>query len=325
MKKSSPPAARPDQARRSIGGIALRAPDFWQLQRWAAALDLTPEALLTILQASQVSHPAPAGATYRFCLQDGAIHTLVWDFARLPIPLDAWAPGLSIERLVCQGGWPGGKQAFRPELPGANILICHDGGLARLDLRGVPRLELLACDNRPLARANCPLPLKHLDLTPVPRLRTLHVGGNQLRTLSLAPVPDLRSLDCSANELVTLDLTPVPVLQTLECAPIGLTALDLRAVPELTILDCAHNALTDLDLRPAPDLSDLLVANNALTALDLTPLSGTDAAGLRGQCPHGVGSHPGARPERARLWGQPPDLPGPDCRGQSETGRNLTI
>jgi hypothetical protein len=81
-----------DAARVPLGEYRLRAPDYRQILRWAEAAGLVPEAVLERLAGSSVEPEwwmlgdmEPIG----WCVEDGAIVCLAWDFDVFPfIPGD---------------------------------------------------------------------------------------------------------------------------------------------------------------------------------------------------------------------------------------------
>ena len=244
-----------------IGDYEFREADHAQIQRWARRLGMAPEKMVAVLASSQKKTPSnEIEADFR--VTDGAIASLVWDFALLPLTDWAWGRGLQIWRL----GILNAPQGSLPTLPEClRNLFCDDNRLTSLTLAQVPQLEILDC------RVN---ELTELDLTHVPGLKKLWCNTNQLTTLDLTPVPGLKVLNCSSNPLTAVDLTPVPGLLTLACLKNQLTELNLTPVPDLKKLACAINQLTELDLTSVPRLQALFCGHNRLTELDLTPVPG---------------------------------------------------
>ena len=249
------------QRRYRIGDYEFREADHAQIQRWARRLGMAPEKMVAVLASSQKKTPNNV-IEADFRVTDGAIASLVWDFALLPLTDWAWGRGLQIWRL----GILNAPQGPLPTLPEyLRNLFCDDNRLTSLTLAQVPQLEILVC------RAN---ELTELDLTHIPGLKKLCCNNNQLTKLDLTPVPGLKVLNCSSNPLTALDLTPVPGLQTLACLKNQLTELNLMPVPDLKKLACVINQLTELDLASVPRLQMLHCRHNRLTELDLTPVPG---------------------------------------------------
>ena len=249
------------QRRYRIGDYEFREADHSQIQRWARMLGMEPKKVVEALASSQKKNSNNV-IEADFRVADGAIVSLVWDFAQLPLTDWAWGRGLQIWRL----GILNAPQGSLPTLPEyLRNLFCDDNRLTSLALAQVPQLEILVC------RAN---ELTELDLTHIPGLKKLWCNKNQLTKLDLTPVPGLKVLNCSSNPLTALDLTPVPGLQTLACLKNQLTELNLMPVPDLKKLACVINQLTELDLASVPRLQMLHCRHNRLTELDLTPVPG---------------------------------------------------
>ncbi|MFW9622627.1 MAG: hypothetical protein ACMV16_10840 [Macromonas sp.] len=213
------------QRRYRIGDYEFREADHAQIQRWARKLGMEPEAVVERLASSQ-KDVCIFDAAIELGVQDGAIVSLVWDFALLPLTDWVWGPGLQIGDLGILNA-PSGPL---PPLPDCLYgLSCYDNPLTSLTLPHAPQLQFLMCFNNQLTE---------LNLTPVPRLEMLGCDENQLTTLDLTPVPGLQDLWCSHNELTILNLTPVPNLHRLYCTGNPLTELDLTPVPDLQNLWC---------------------------------------------------------------------------------------
>lgn len=249
------------QRRYRIGDYEFREADHAQIQRWARRLGMEPEKVVEGLTSSRKEYWS-GGPIAKFCVEDGAIVSLVWDFALLPLTDWVWERGLQIARLDILNAPKGAL----PPLPKClHELMCEDNPLTSLTLEHVPKLKKLHCSGNQLTE---------IDLIPVPELQELDCGGNRLSTLDLTPVPGLQSLYCTSNELTKLELTPVPGLQALRCGFNPLTALDLTPVPRLQWLNCSFNSLSALDLTSVPGLHWLNCGYNQLTMLDLTPVLG---------------------------------------------------
>ncbi len=274
-------------ARFRIGEYLLREPDYRQMLRWAAALEMAPEALLTELAACRLEpEPGEDSEPIGFAIENGAIVNLAWSFDRLPLIPAFWEPGLLVHTLGYRGKWPDVATPLRPVLLRLQTLVCRDLGLKYVDLSQVPGLTELECGVNELTELELlPVPgltklycwdneLTQLDLTPVPGLTELSCSVNLLPALDLSPLQGLSMLDCGGNDLTELDLSPVPGLTALYCWGNQITELDLTPVPGLTKLQCWHNQLTELDLNLVPGLTQLWCRYNQLTELDLSPVPG---------------------------------------------------
>jgi hypothetical protein len=266
------------QARFRIGDYELREPDYRQICLWAEELRIAPDELLGVLADSRLEPKTGSFEPIVFSLVDGALHSLVWDFSRLPMAPDRWDRSLLLDTLgfTASPAYDAEDFSLAPEAPRLRRLHCDfsrfawPGGhfpLCGLKLDGVPHLSELTCYHTLLT---------DLDLSPVPGLTELDFYWNSLIKLDLWPVPGLTVLRCSHNRITKLDLSPVPGLVKLECSHIGITKLDLTPVPGLTTLDCGQNRLSELDLSPVPGLTELDCCSGygALTKLDLTPVPG---------------------------------------------------
>lgn len=211
------------QRRYRIGDYEFREADYAQIQRWARMLGMDPEKVVEVLASSQ-KNVCIFDAAVEFSVQDGAIISLLWDFALLPLTDWVWGSGLQIAGLGILNAPPGPSPLLPDCLCG---LSCYDNLFTNLTLPHAPQLQFLMCFN------------------------------NQLTELNLTLVPQLEMLGCDENQLTTLDLTPVPGLQDLWCSYNKLTTLDLSSVPNLHRLYCTGNPLAELDLTPVPDLQDL--------------------------------------------------------------------
>lgn len=182
-----------------IAGIMLRAADYRQIMCWATALEKTPEDIIRILQCTSVQG---VGLT----VVDGAIKTLVWDGAALPLEDFDWQPGLGLDTLVITRRVPCLKTAHL--LPSLRCLKVADCGLSALDLSAFPNLRQLDCRGNQLVQ---------LALDGVPQLEELLCCGNLLAGLDLSRVPALRALNCSKNRQLGIHLADVLGLRRFYC------------------------------------------------------------------------------------------------------------
>lgn len=271
------------QKRYRIGDYEFREADHAQIQRWARRLGIDAEAVAQGLANNNRTGQLSLFDGDFLVVDDGAIVSLVWDFALFPLTDWDWVSDLEIACLSILHA-PDGQL---PALPRClSKLICDKNQLTELDLTPVPGLHTLSCSYNELTALDLtPVAglktldcwwnrLTSLDLTPIPGLQTLSCGSNLLTSLDLTPVPGLQTLVCYDNQLTELDLTPVPDLQKLSCGNSQLTKLDLTPVPGLQTLDFWSAKLTEIDLTPVPKLQTLVCGYNRLTALDLTPVPG---------------------------------------------------
>ncbi len=269
------------QLRYRIGDYEFREADHAQIQRWARRLGMAPEKVVEVLATIGEKDVCICDAAIAFSVEDGAIVSLVWDFALLPLTDWLWGQDLQIADFGILNAPPGPL----PSLPVCRYgLFCYDNPITSLTIAHSPQLRFFLCHNAHLTELDLlPVPgletldcygnqLTTLDLIPVPGLQTLLCSDNRLTALDLMPVPGLYWLDCDNNQLTTLDLTPVPGLRTLSCSDNQLTTLDLTPVPGLRTLNCRVNQLTELDLTHVPGLQELNCDWNQLTELDLTPV-----------------------------------------------------
>lgn len=247
------------QRRYRIGDYEFREADYAQIQRWARMLGMA--AVLDGLASSQQADWFDGSVT-KFCVEDGAIVSLVWDFNFLPLTNWEWEQGLQIAYL----GILNAPLGTLPILPRClHELLCDHNQLTSLALAQVPKLKKLDCSSNQLIV---------LDLMPIPKLEWLNCSSNPLNELNLTPVLELKGLSCYRNQLTELNLTSVPRLQELTCEDNHLIELDLTPVQRLQYLNCAYNQMTELDLTLVPALQALDCSHNWLTTLDLTPVPG---------------------------------------------------
>ncbi len=96
-----------NQARFRIGHYLLREPDYRQILFWSEALGMAPDAVLAVLAKTR-SEPHYPGyfEPITFSLSDGAIFSLAWNWALLPLIPAICMPGLHIRRLGIYCIWP---------------------------------------------------------------------------------------------------------------------------------------------------------------------------------------------------------------------------
>ena len=94
------------QRRHRIGDYEFREADYAQIQRWARMLGMDPEKVVEVLASSQ-KDVCIFDAAVEFSVQDGAIVSLLWDFALLPLTDWVWGSGLQIADLGILNAPPG--------------------------------------------------------------------------------------------------------------------------------------------------------------------------------------------------------------------------
>lgn len=107
--------------------------------------------------------------------------------------------------------------------------------------------------------------------TPMPCLRVLNCGNNELSVLDPELFPQLEELDCSQNRISQLDPNAFPHLRFLSCSGNPIEALDIVSVPQLTRLWCSETLLTELAV--GPELTILVCDDAKLETLVLSQSS----------------------------------------------------
>lgn len=188
-----------DSHRYVIDGIMLRAADYHQIMCWATALEKTPEEIIHTLKHTSIQR---VGLT----VVDGAIKTLAWDGAALPLDHFDWQPQLSIDTLAISKQAPCLK-ATR-QLPSLRRLRVAGCGLSALEVAAFPNLRHLDCRGNRLVQ---------LQLDDVPQLEELLCCSNLLTTLRLSSVPALHTLNCSKNRRLDVSISDALRLQRFYC------------------------------------------------------------------------------------------------------------
>jgi hypothetical protein len=248
-----------------IGNYEFREPDYGQILLWAKTLEIDPEVLVQTLEKTPFTCNSIREKVI-FTVEKGAIASLSWDVAALPLKKFDWVTGLSIRELAvfCELVSQNISLSL-PSLPLPSLRALFIDGikLTKLDLSKVPNLTRLSCERNQLTE---------LDLSKTPNLTTLRCRANRLTELNLSGVQNLTELSCHHNRLTELDLPNVPNLTRLWCGRNQLAELDLSKAQNLTRLWCSLNQLTELDLSKVPNLTTLSCGANQLTQLDLTAL-----------------------------------------------------
>ena len=260
-----------------IGEHELCGPDFRQILRWAADMDLEPLVFLERLTDLSLRCPEVRLLLAIFSedprltrIANGCLVAIHWDLELLPIEYFQPVETLQIEALSFE---PKLRRLLRVDLsavPRLTELHCNRTGITDLDLSAVPGLKELHCNMTGVTK---------LDLSAVPGLTKLWCGETDITELDLSAVPGLTELHCNHTGITELDLSAVPGLTELHCNHTGITELDLSAVPELTKLDCRWcGGLTRLDLSAVPELTTLNCSCcEGLTELDIRPLEKLDS------------------------------------------------
>ena len=197
-----------------------------------------------------------------------------------------------------------------PKAEGLKYLDVSCNSLYSFDTSAYPNLETYLCNNNKYTALdvskNTKLKtltayyntnLKALDVSMLPLLESLSVGGTKLTSIDVSHNPELRllsafmldmaELDVTANtkleelevpkcKLTALDLTKNTALRRLDYAEDSIPALDLKANTALTYLDCTRNGIETLDLSTLAKLDTLVCPINSLAEIDLSknPLLG---------------------------------------------------
>lgn len=83
----------------------------------------------------------------------------------------------------------------------------------------------------------------------LPSLETFVFSGSaDLSSLELSNLPKLRTLICTDNSLETIDIKDCPLLNMVDCSGNKLTELDLAQIPNLMTLVCNDNMISELDI-----------------------------------------------------------------------------
>ncbi len=267
-----------------IGNYEFREPDYAQILLWAKALAIDPEALVKRLEKTSYTfrdHEFSFENTTAFRVEKGAIVSLAWDCAALPVTSFDWVRGLSIKEIAVFGATAKYNE-ITFQLPSLEWLIIASTKLTKLDLINLPNLTYIQCLNNQLTELNLlKLPslmwlscgddqLIVLNICDLPRLAILNCRNNQLTELNLSNLPDLIHLDCRSNRLTSLELSQAPSLTGIFCLENRLTELNLSKFKSIEIIFCSSNRLRELKLPTGPSLTRLYCAANQLGELDLS-------------------------------------------------------
>ena len=150
------------------------------------------------------------------------------------------------------------------ELSKIGTLFLHIPGPIE-DLRGLEYLTFLEyLIGHPTGK------LDKIDVSPLPNLKEVNVGGGVLRELTFGNNPVLDWVLCQDNKLTSLDLHTLNNLLTCSCYNNQLTNLTLGEHPGFVSLDCHNNKLSSLSLNQCENLIELICNDNQLTALDVS-------------------------------------------------------
>lgn len=116
------------------------------------------------------------------------------------------------------------------------------------------------------------LALSEIDLSNMPDLECLGLGGSYLKTVDISNNLKLDQLILSQNRLTSLDLSKHKALTLLNLGESGLKDIDLSNQTELTWLNISGLDLEKIDLSKQSKLKWLNASNNKLTAIDLSTL-----------------------------------------------------
>lgn len=107
------------------------------------------------------------------------------------------------------------------------------------------------------------------------RLVWLDISGCRLKgTLDLSGLPKLRTLHCQNNRIMELDIRKNENLKEIKCYGCRLKKIDVKGHENLSILLCSDNRLETLDLAGCTGLTALNCSGNQIMKLDVS------------ECPH---------------------------------------
>jgi len=115
------------------------------------------------------------------------------------------------------------------------------------------------------------LPIKTLDLSHLPLLKTIHLSRNQsLRTLILPENNFIERMTAEYNDLHYLRIPDSKSLKSVNLKNNRLKQIDWGKLNQLIKLDLADNQLEQINLRSLTSLQDLIVTKNNLVEIDLS-------------------------------------------------------
>lgn len=141
-----------------------------------------------------------------------------------------------------------------------DYLDCGGNNLATFDY-SLPVLKGLNVEANPMTT---------LNLSGMPRMRTLHCPGIQITSIDLSALSDLRTVVILNVPLTTIDLSHNPYLESITCSQTQLTTLDVSSNVLLLNIACPYNQLSFIDTSHCPILSSIDVSNNPLLSIDLS-------------------------------------------------------
>ena len=128
-----------------------------------------------------------------------------------------------------------------------------------------------------------------LDLSGMPELETLFIGGGEYELSDFAANPLLKTLYCPSCGLGSLDVSGLESLESLECWGNQIEALDVSNNLKLSFLDCSpmddghgNNLLATLSIARRQTIPDVTVDRNAdripveTRIVDVTPYPAND-------------------------------------------------
>jgi hypothetical protein len=115
--------------------------------------------------------------------------------------------------------------------------------------------------------------LTSLDVSNLPNLVYLSVGGNNLETINFSGSTNLEVFQATNNNLTSLNFQGFPNLNTVSCGDNQLQSLGLEGLTNLLYLVCYDNNLTSLDVSDSPPLLYLDCAYNLIENLNITNLN----------------------------------------------------
>lgn len=123
--------------------------------------------------------------------------------------------------------------------------------------------------------------LTSLDVSNLPNLVYLSVGGNNLEAITLSGSTNLEVFKADNNNLTALNFQGFPNLITVTCGDNQLQSLGLEGLTNLLYLVCYDNNLTSLDVSDSPSLLDLNCSYNLIENLNITNLNSLTSMDVR--------------------------------------------
>jgi hypothetical protein len=91
--------------------------------------------------------------------------------------------------------------------------------------------------------------LTSLDISKIPKLKTLEILRNKLKNIDVSRNPELTILNCTWNQLKSLDVSKNAILENLSCENNQLKGLNVRNNTKLRSLFLRSNQLSETELN----------------------------------------------------------------------------